>query len=96
MTLDEYLTQRGLESPISDFLTDKMRGNRQLKTERGKKNFEQAAAQAMDDYHTKREAAIAEYNKQVKGYMQLLTKMGYKNITGYLWYVDEELIVKVK
>jgi hypothetical protein len=22
--------------------------------------------------------------------------MGYKNITGYLWYVDEELIVKVK
>ena len=37
-----------------------------------------------------------KYNKQVKGYMQLLTKMGYKNITGYLWYVDEELIVKVK
>ena len=37
-----------------------------------------------------------QYNKQVKGYMQLLTKMGYKNITGYLWYVDEELIVKVK
>ena len=66
MTLDEYLTQRGLESPISDFLSDKMRGNRQLKTERGKKNFEQAAAQAMDDYHTKREAAIAEYHKQVK------------------------------
>lgn len=37
-----------------------------------------------------------KYNKQVKGYMQLLTKMGYKNITGYLWYVDEEQIVKVK
>ena len=37
-----------------------------------------------------------QYNKQVKGYMQLLTKMGYKNITGYLWYVDEGLIVKVK
>lgn len=36
-----------------------------------------------------------KYNKQVKGYMQLLTKMGYKNISGYLWYVDEELIVKV-
>ena len=35
------------------------------------------------------------YNKQVKGYMQLLTKMGYKNITGYLWYVDEEKIKKV-
>lgn len=36
-----------------------------------------------------------KYNKQVKGYMQLLTRMGYKNITGYLWYVDEEKIEKV-
>lgn len=36
-----------------------------------------------------------KYNKQVKNYMQLLVRMGYKNITGYLWYVDEERIVKV-
>lgn len=36
-----------------------------------------------------------KYNKQVKGYMQLLAKMGYKNITGYLWYVEEERIEKV-
>lgn len=36
-----------------------------------------------------------KYNKQVKGYMQLLTRMGYQNITGYLWYVDEEKIEKV-
>ena len=36
-----------------------------------------------------------KYNKQVKGYMQLLSKMGYENITGYLWYVDEERIEKV-
>mgnify|MGYP006874104042 FL=1 len=28
--------------------------------------------------------------------MQLLTRMGYTNITGYLWYVDEELIQKVE
>ena len=27
-----------------------------------------------------------KYNKQVQGYMQLLTKMGYGNIRGYLWY----------
>ena len=27
-----------------------------------------------------------KYNKQVQGYMQLLTKMGYSNIRGYLWY----------
>ena len=37
-----------------------------------------------------------KYNKQVQGYMQLLTRMGYTNITGYLWYVDEELIQKVE
>ena len=37
-----------------------------------------------------------KYNKQVQGYMQLLTRMGYTNITGYLWYVEEELIQKVE
>lgn len=26
--------------------------------------------------------------------MQLLSRMGYKNITGYLWYVEEEIIEK--
>ncbi|NCC09455.1 MAG: ATP-dependent helicase [Bacteroidia bacterium] len=36
-----------------------------------------------------------KYNKQVEGYMALLRQMGYKNITGYLWYVDEELIEQV-
>ena len=36
-----------------------------------------------------------KYNKQVQGYMQLLTKMGYGNIRGYLWYVEEEKIEKV-
>lgn len=36
-----------------------------------------------------------KYNKQVRGYMQLLAKMGYRNISGYLWYVDEEKIEKV-
>lgn len=38
-----------------------------------------------------------KYNKQVKGYMQLLVRMGYpsENIKGYLWYVEEELIEKI-
>ena len=36
-----------------------------------------------------------KYNKQVRDYMQLLGKMGYRGITGYLWYVDEERIEKV-
>lgn len=33
-----------------------------------------------------------KYNKQVQEYVQLLTRMGYSNITGYLWYVAEESI----
>jgi len=38
-----------------------------------------------------------KYNKQVQGYMQLLTRMGYpkEHIKGYLWYVEEDLIEKV-
>lgn len=37
-----------------------------------------------------------KYNKQVHDYMQLLARMGYSNISGYLWYVDEELIENVQ
>lgn len=37
------------------------------------------------------------YNKQVKGYMQLLARMGYppEKMQGYLWYVEEEKIESV-
>ena len=38
-----------------------------------------------------------KYNKQVKGYIQLLVRMGYpqEKIKGYLWYVEEDLIENV-
>ena len=38
-----------------------------------------------------------KYNKQVQGYMDLLIHMGYdaNTISGYLWYVEEEIIEKV-
>ena len=38
-----------------------------------------------------------KYNKQVQGYMELLVRMGYdaNAISGYLWYVEEEIIEKV-
>ena len=32
---------------------------------------------------------------QVQAYIELLTKMNYTHITGYLWYVDENQIVKI-
>jgi ATP-dependent helicase/nuclease subunit A len=37
----------------------------------------------------------AKYNKQVLEYMQLLSKMGYSGIKGYLWYVDEDRIEEI-
>lgn len=38
-----------------------------------------------------------KYNKQVKGYVELLVRMGYEaaHINGYLWYVEEERIERV-
>lgn len=37
------------------------------------------------------------YRRQVKGYMDLLARMGYRReqICGYLWYVDEERVEEV-
>ena len=37
-----------------------------------------------------------EYNEQVKGYMDLLSRMGYGAIKGYLWYVFEDALEAVK
>ena len=36
------------------------------------------------------------YHDQVRGYMQLLTSMSHKNVTGYLWYVYSNKIEEVK
>lgn len=36
------------------------------------------------------------YNEQVKGYMSLLSQMGYQNITGCLWYVFENELEEIK
>lgn len=36
------------------------------------------------------------YKKQVQGYMSLLTEMGYKNVSGFLWYVRSGEVIPVK
>lgn len=46
------------------------------------------------DYKTGGERRSTHRN-QVRGYMKLLAGMGYDNIEGYLWYLDEDHIVKV-
>ena len=35
------------------------------------------------------------HKKQVAGYSELLSQMGYPNVTGYLWYFDSGSIVRV-
>lgn len=37
-----------------------------------------------------------EYEEQVRGYMKLLSDMGYKEVEGYLWYVYADKFVTVK
>ncbi|WP_279166709.1 hypothetical protein [Thomasclavelia cocleata] len=65
-SLDEFLSERGLSSPISEFLTDKLKGNRQLKTIQGENRFYKEATIAREEYHSKREVAIDEYKRLVK------------------------------
>lgn len=36
-----------------------------------------------------------EYNEQVRGYMSLLSRMGYKNIKGYIWYIYDNKLEEV-
>ena len=66
MTLDEFLEKQSLESPISNFMTDKIKGNRQLRTEKGYRSFQKRADAERDLYHKKREEAIAQYYEAVK------------------------------
>lgn len=64
-TLDEYLGTRGLSSPISDYMDDKIRNPHGM-TERQKKKFQKDAAAAAVEYQKKRSAAIKEYQAGVK------------------------------
>ena len=37
-----------------------------------------------------------KYNKQVTKYMELMCEMNYKNVRGFLWYVDDNLVEEIK
>ena len=64
-SLDEYLGERGLSSPISDYMVDKMRIPHGM-TARQNKQFLKEAEQARNDYSSRRNAAINEYNAKVE------------------------------
>lgn len=64
-SLDEYLGERGLRSPISDYMVDKMRIPHGM-TARQNKQFLKDAEKSRTEYSSKRNAAIAEYNVKVE------------------------------
>lgn len=66
MDLEDYLGMQGVKFFASDYCLDKLRGNRQLCTERGKKRFEKECEEAEAIYQKKRLAAIDEYNALVE------------------------------
>lgn len=65
ITEEEFLARKGVKDSTSGWVLDKMKGNRQLKTVRGRKRFEKEAAQAEKQYQEKRNKAKEEYRKLV-------------------------------
>lgn len=66
MTEQEYLDSKGVGSPMSGYTVDKLRGNRELRTQRGKKRFENEVLRANEEHQKKREQARAEYAEKIK------------------------------
>lgn len=61
MSLEEYLGYLGLADPISDALTDKMKGNRMLSTYSGEMKFKKQIKNSVIEYHQRRKMAIQDY-----------------------------------
>ena len=40
-------------------------------------------------------AQIGQYKRQVSRYMDLLTRMGYTNVKGYLWYLSADEVISI-
>jgi len=64
-TVEEYLGEQGLSSPISNFMIDKLRIPHGL-TDRKAKGFEKHAKKEADDYQERRAGAIKEYREKIE------------------------------
>ena len=64
-SLDEYLGEKGLSSPMSDFMLDKVRIPHGL-TSRAQERLRKEADAARNDYSRKRADAMNDYNSKVK------------------------------
>lgn len=65
VSLEQYLAERGLSSPISDYTLDKTRLPHG-ETERQRKKRLQEGERVAREYHDRRNAAIREYERLVK------------------------------
>ena len=65
ITEDEFLASRGVGAPVSDYLLDKLRANKSLATERGRKRFLKEAAEAQKSHAEAREQVRKEYRELV-------------------------------
>ncbi len=66
MDEDEYLSKHNVLYPMSGFCLDKLRGNRMLKTESGRKKFNKECDEAEKIYQEKREHVRQEYRELVQ------------------------------
>jgi mannitol/fructose-specific phosphotransferase system IIA component len=64
-TLNEYLGLQGLDSPLSDYMIDKMRIPHGQTLNQEKQMIKESRRYA-DEYYKRRNAAIADYNEKVK------------------------------
>jgi hypothetical protein len=65
ITEDEFLGLRGVSDSSSGYVLDKLRGNRQLKTQRGQDRFHKEVQKAEEAYQQKRANAKAEYKRLI-------------------------------
>ncbi|HES9049741.1 TPA: hypothetical protein VPG36_001008 [Streptococcus pyogenes] len=65
MSRGEFLAQKGLASPLSGYLDDKMRGNRSFSSGKQREKFTKEARKNIDNYHDRRNEAIREYNSLI-------------------------------
>lgn len=65
ITEDEFLGLRGVSDSSSGYVLDKLRGNRQLKTQRGQDRFHKDVQRAEEAYQQKRANVKAEYKRLI-------------------------------
>ena len=86
MTLDEYLGRQGLSDVLSGWVDDKLRSNKQIRTQRGRKKFYKDNLNAINNYHERRTKAINDYNQMVsEGKIKQPTSLQrhYENAKGH-------------